>query len=146
MLKIADVLGAVVALAFYISAIVVFVMRLLGKPEAGRTVGYFELLLGVPLLYLLARGPALQRPALYYVQIGCMLAWLLAESLLDYILRIDFRNVRWMVISYVVLFFAGMGGMLGVAANAGRGWSLAAVVLFLIMAVLTFVQRRVTGM
>jgi hypothetical protein len=75
-----------------------------------------------------------------------MLAWLIVEALMDYILKIDFRNIRWMVISYVVLFFAGAGGMLGVAANAGRGWSISAIILFLIMAVLTFVQRLVTGM
>jgi len=35
--------------------------------------------------------------------------------------------------------------MLGIAANAGRGWSIAAIVLFLVMAVLTFIQRAVTG-
>jgi len=68
------------------------------------------------------------------------------ELLLDYILKIDFRNVGWMVISYVVLFFAGTGGMLGVAANAGRGWTILAVILFLVMAALAFIQRAVTGM
>jgi hypothetical protein len=51
-----------------------------------------------------------------------------------------------MVISYVILFFAGTGGMLGVAANAGRGWAISAIILFLIMAALAFVQRTVTGM
>jgi hypothetical protein len=51
-----------------------------------------------------------------------------------------------MVISYVVLFFAGTGGMLGVARNAGRGWSILGIILFLIMAILAFVQRAVTGM
>ena len=75
-----------------------------------------------------------------------MLAWLVVEVLLDYILKIDFCNARWMVISYVVLFFAGTGGMLGVAANAGRGWGVLAIILFLTMAVLTFVQRAATGM
>jgi len=75
-----------------------------------------------------------------------MLVWLLVELLLDYILKIDFRNVGWMVISYVVLFFAGTGGMLGVAANAGRGWTILAVILFLVMAALAFIQRAVTGM
>jgi len=98
------------------------------------------------MIFLLLKAPQLERPALYYIQIGCMLAWLLVEALLDYILKVDFRNVRWMVISYVVLFFAGTGGMLGVASNAGRGWSISAIVLFLIMAVLTFVQRAITGM
>lgn len=146
MLEKMNLLGAVVAIAFYVSAILVFVFRLMGKPEFGRSIGYFEFLLAIPLIYLLIQAPQFNRPVLYSIQIGCMLAWLLVEALLDYILKIDFRNVRWIVISYVVLFFAGTGGMLGVAANAGRGWSIPAIVLFLIMAVLTFVQRAVTGM
>jgi hypothetical protein len=141
-----DLLGAVVAIAFYVSAILVFSFRLLGKPQVGVWIGYFEFLLAIPMIFLLMKAPQLERPALYYIQISCMLAWLLVEALLDYILKIDFRNVRWMVISYVVLFFAGTGGMLGVASNAGRGWSIPAIVLFLIMTVLTFIQRAVTGM
>ncbi len=141
-----DLLGAVVAIAFYVSAILVFSFRLLGKPQYGIWIGYFEFLLAIPMVFLLLKAPQLERPVLYYIQIGCMLSWLLVEALLDYILKIDFRNIRWIVISYVVLFFAGTGGMLGVASNAGREWSISAIVLFLIMAVLTFVQRAVTGM
>jgi hypothetical protein len=131
---------------FYVSAILVFIFRLLGKPQYGHWIGYFEFLLLIPLGYLLITAPELERPALYYIQISLMIAWLVVELLLDYILKIDFRQVRWMVISYVVLFFAGAGGMIGVAANAGRGWSILAVILFLVMAVLAFVQRAVTGM
>jgi hypothetical protein len=141
-----NLLGAMVAIAFFVSASLVFISRLLGKPQYGHWIGYFEFLLAVPLTWLLVKAPALHRPALYYIQIGCMLAWLLVEALLDYIFKIDFRSVRWMVISYVVLFFAGAGGLLGLAANAGRGWSIPAIILFLVMAVLTFVQRSVTGM
>lgn len=146
MLESTNLLGAVVAVAFYVSAILVFIFRLFGRPQFEHWIGYFEFLLAIPLIFLLLTAPQLERPALYYIQIGCMLAWLVVEALLDYILKVDFRKVRWMVISYVVLFFAGTGGMLGVAANAGRGWSISAIILFLIMAVLTFVQRRVTGM
>jgi hypothetical protein len=141
-----NLLGAAVAIAFYVSASLVFTFRLLGRPQYERWLGYFEFMLAIPLIYLLLNAPALHRPALYYIQIGCMLAWLVVEVLLDYVLKVDFRNVRWMVISYVVLFFAGAGGMLGVAANAGRAWSIPADILFLVMAVLTFVQRRVTGL
>ena len=146
MLETMNLLGAIVAVAFYISAILVFIFRILSKPRFGHWIGYVELLLAIPLVYLLVNAPQLERPALYYLQIGLMLAWLLVEALFDYILKLDFRKVRWMVISYVVLFFAGTGGMLGVAANAGRGWTIAAGILFLLMAVLAFVQRAVTGM
>ncbi len=145
MLELTNILGAIVAVAFYLSAILVFVFRLLRKPGVEHWIGYFEFLLAIPLIYLLITAPQLGHPALYYVQIGCMLAWLVVEAILDYILKIDFRRVKWMVIGYVVLFFAGAGGMLGVAANAGRGWAIPAILLFLVMAVLTFVQRAVTG-
>jgi hypothetical protein len=40
---------------------------------------------------------------------------------------------------------AGAGWMLGVAEQAGRSWSIASIILFLIMAILTFLQRAVTG-
>jgi hypothetical protein len=146
MLEKTNLLGAITAIAFFVSAILVFTFRLLGKPQYGQWIGYFEFLLAAPLIFLLVKAPQLERPTLYYIQIGCMLAWLVLEALLDYILKVDFRNVRWIVISYVVLFFAGTGGMLGVASNAGRGWSIPAIILFLIMAVLTFVQRAITGM
>ena len=141
-----NLIGAITAIAFFVSASLVFIFRLLGRPQFGHWIGYFEFLLAVPLIYLLIQAPQLERPALYYIQVACMLAWLGVEALLDYILKVDFRQVRWMVISYVVLFFAGAGGLLGVATNAGRSWSLTAIILFLIMAVLTFVQRAVTGM
>ncbi len=146
MLEKTNLLGAVVAVAFFMSASLVFIFRLLGKPQYGRWMGYLEFLLAIPLVYLLLTAPQLQRSALYYIQIGSMLVWLVIEASLDYILKVDFRNVRWMVISYVVLFFAGTGGLLGVAANAGRGWSISAIILFLIMAVLTFAQRAITGL
>ncbi len=146
MLRETNLLGAVVAIALYGSAILVFSFRLLGKWQYGYWIGYFEFLLAIPLIFLLFKAPQLERPVLYYIQIGCMLAWLVAEALLDYILKIDFRNVQWIVISYVVLFFTGTGGMLGVASNAGRKWSILTIILFLIMAILAFVQRAVTGM
>ena len=146
MLITTNLLGALVAVVFYTSAIFVFIFRLLDKPQVEYWIGFAELLLALPLVYLLLTARHLDRPALYYVQIGLMLLWLLVELLLDYILLIDFRSVQWMVISYVVLFFAGTGGMLGVARNAGRGWTILAVSLFLVMAALAFIQRAVTGM
>lgn len=141
-----NTLGASVAVTFFISAILVFTFRLVGMPQVGHWIGYLEFLLAVPLIYLLFSAPQLHRPTIYYIQIGCMLAWLIVEALLDYILKINFRNTNWMVISYVVLFFAGSGGLLGVAAHASRNWRITAIILFLVMAVLTFVQRVVTGL
>jgi len=141
-----NLIGAVTAIAFFVSASLVFVFRLLGRPRAGYWLGIFELLLAIPLLYLLLKAPSEGRPMLYYIQLIAILIWLVVELLLDYVLKIEFRQVRWMVIMYVVLFFAGAGGLLGIASNAGTTAKIFAIILFLVMAVLTFVQRKVTGM
>lgn len=146
MLERTNQLGAIITIAFYISAILVFVFRLAGKPKYGLWMGYFEFLLAIPLIYLLLQAPKLNRPTLYFIQIGCILAWLIVSALLDYIFKIQFRSVQWMVISYVILFFAGSGGLLGITANAGKLWFIPALILFFVMAILTFVQRGVTGM
>ena len=98
-----------------------------------------------PLAYLLIKAPEFNRPILYYVQILVMLLWLIALFLIDYIFKVDFRKTQWMVISYVVFAFAGMGGMIGIAAEAGRSWMVSAIILFFITLVLAFVQRAVTG-
>lgn len=141
-----NLIGAITAIVFFVSAILVFISRLVGNPQYGHWIGYFEFALAIPLIFLLFKAPADHRPVLYYIQIGVMLLWLVVEFLLDYLLKIDFRHIRWMVIAYVVLFFAGAGGLLGIASNAGKGWSIAAIILFLLMAALTFIQRAVTGM
>ncbi len=146
MLERANLAGALVAVAMYVLCIVVFVTRLAGRPGLGHAAGWAQFALAVPLVVLLVLAPRLGRPWLYYLQVGLMLAFLVVEFVVDYALHADFRGTRAVVIPYVMLFFAGTGGMLGVAALAGRGWIIAAGILFLASAVLAFVQRGVTGM
>ena len=51
-----------------------------------------------------------------------------------------------MVIPYVMIFFAATGGLLGVAFEAReQSWSISALVLYLLLAILAFVQRAITG-
>ena len=101
--------------------------------------------MAIPLLYLPIKAPAYIRSFLYYGQLGSMLLWLVLLFLVDYVFEVDFRQTRWMVISHVMLYFAGAGGMSGIAAEAGRGWTTSAIILFLVAAVLAFVQRAVPG-
>jgi len=113
--------------------------------KPGHWVGIPLLLMVFPLGYLLIIAPGLQRPALYYIQIGMMILWIVLLFFVDYVFKLDFRQTRWMVISYVVMYFAGSGGMLGVTALAGRTWMFSGIILFLASVILAFVQRGVTG-
>jgi len=104
------------------------------------------LLTFIPIVFLLLNANELQRPTIYYIQLGLMLAFIVVEFLLDYLFKVNFRNTRWMVITYVTLFFAATGGMIGIASLSGKIYSVIAIILFLIMIFLAFYQRVKTGM
>ena len=140
-----DLLGAVVAHVIFISSISTFSARMLFKTQPGHWIGIPILLMVFPLIYLLVVAPKFNRPILYYIQIVVMIIFLILLFLVDYIFKYDFRQTQWMVISFVMLYFAGMGGMIGVASLAGRGWTISSIILFFIAGVLAFVQRFVTG-
>ncbi|MGD2027706.1 MAG: hypothetical protein PVI99_07805 [Anaerolineales bacterium] len=141
----ANITGAILALWIYVFSIVVFIARLIEKPKLERWGGILTFLSGIPLLVLLLTAHKYDRTVLYYIQIGFMLLWIVVAILVDYIIKLEFRDNLRLVIAYVVLFFAGTGGMLGVASLAGTGWMTAALVLFFIMAGLAFYQRAKTG-
>jgi hypothetical protein len=140
-----NLLGAVVAHIIFISSILTFSARMLFGLSAGHWVGIPILLMAFPLVYLLSKAPELERPRLYYIQIVIMLVFLIVLFLVDYVFQYNFRQTQWMVISFVVLYFAGMGGMLGIASLAGKRWTISAVLLFFVAAILAFVQRAITG-
>lgn len=140
-----NLIGAITAQVIYVAIILIFAARLMNKSRLEYILGWVFMLTAVPLIYLLITAPTHDRPALYYVQIVLMLMFIAAELLLDYVLKIPFREIQWMTVSYVTLFFAATGGMIGAASHAGRGWTVSSVILFLIMAALAFLQRAVTG-
>jgi hypothetical protein len=140
-----NLIGAVTAQIIFISSIITFSSRMIFKITPGHWVGTPLILMVFPLGYLLARAPEANRPILYYIQAGLMLIFIILLFLVDYIFKYDFRETQWMVISFVVLYFSAMGGMIGIASLAGRTWMISSIVLFLIAAILAFVQRAVTG-
>ncbi len=138
--------GAILANVINISIISIFIARLLGEPEVGHWIGSIIEFSIIPLVYLLYSARSLNRIRIYYVQIGFMTAFIVVEFLVDWFPKIEFRDNLLIVIPYVMLFFGATGGMIGVASLAGKRWAVVTIASFLIMAVLAFVQRQVTGM
>jgi len=104
------------------------------------------MLTAIPIVYLIFSSTNFERPTFYYIQLGLMLGFIIVELFLDYVLKVDFRQTRWIVISYVTMFFASTGGMIGIASQAGKYWTILAIILFLIMTALAFIQRAKTGL
>lgn len=145
MLERLNLIGALTAHVVFISSIITFSSRMIFKIGPGHWVGTPLLLMVFPLGYLLFTAPGANRSFLYYIQVGLMLLFIIVLFFVDYVFKYDFRQTQWMVISFVVFYFAGMGGMIGVASLAGRGWTISSIILFIIAAILSFVKRAVTG-
>jgi hypothetical protein len=141
-----DLLGAGVALLIYVSSIVVFAARIMFDLQPGHWIGVPFLLMALPLGFLIYKAPSVERPLLYYIQVGLMLASVVVLFFLDYVSGVDWRDTRWIVVSFVTVYFAGLGGMIGVASQAGPAWTVVAVILFFATAIMAFVQRAVTGL
>lgn len=137
--------GAATGLAWYLSCVLVFLVRLAGRAGGDRAVGIAQMFFVLPLALLLVTAPRLSRSALFYVQTALLLAFVAFEGVADTILRMDFRAAKGTLIGYGVFFFAASGGMLGVIALAGQTWLLAGVAAFLAAAGLAFAQRAATG-
>ena len=141
-----DIFGAILANLINVSAILIFIFRLVVQPTIGHWVGIIIQLSVFPLIYLLYTAKQLNRRRIYYIWVGLMIVFIIVEFLVDWYPKIDFRDNLTIVIPYVMLFFGATGGMIGVASLAGKQWSLITVITFLIMFVLAFVQRQITGM
>jgi hypothetical protein len=138
--------GAITANVINISTILIFVARLLEKPEIGHWIGIIIQFTIIPLFYLLYAARSLNRARIYYIQVSLMVVFIIVEFLVDWYPKIEFRNNLLIVIPYVMLFFGATGGMIGVASLAGKRWTVVTVLSFLIMFVLAFIQRQITGM
>ena len=144
--RIANLIGAITANVYMFLIIAMFAARILGWLEIGRWVGIASSLVLIPLIYLFIVGFKTDRRMSYFVWLTLMILFTLFELIVDDILKVDFRSVQRAVVPYVMFFFAATGGMIGVAAQAGKPWSIVTSVVFLIMAVLAFVQRGITGL
>jgi len=141
-----DLLGGILAILTYTLVTSLLLARLGGHENLERGFGIILILLIVPLTYLIIAAFSLDRPRIYILQVGLMILFLTVELALDYVFEVPFRTVKWQTIAYVMLFFGATGGMIGVASLAGRAWSAAAIIGFLVMGGVSFLQRHITGL
>jgi peptidoglycan/LPS O-acetylase OafA/YrhL len=146
LVRTADLIGAITANIYFLLIISVFAMRLAGHPEVGRWVGLASFLVVIPLIWLFITAFHTNRSLIYFLWLSLMILFLSGELLIDYILKLEFRSVRWATVLYVIIFFGATGGMIGIVGQAGKWWTGATVFTFLVMAIMAFVQRAKTGL
>jgi hypothetical protein len=140
-----DLVGAITTNVYMLLIIAMFAARISGQSTVGRWIGITSTLVIFPLIYLFIAGRS-DKPVIYFVWLGLMIAFALFELVADQILKIDLRSSLRTIVPYVMFFFAATGGMIGVAGQAGKAWTIGTSIVFLVMAVMAFVQRKVTGL
>ena len=65
-----NLLGFIMADAYFFTCILLFISRLVHRPEIGHWIGIFQILFAPLLVYLLFTAPGLHRPRLHHIQVG----------------------------------------------------------------------------
>ena len=119
----------------------IFISRIYNKRRIEYWLGIFFIFTIIPLIFLLVEAITFERSLLYFIQIILMIAFIILELILDYIIKPDFREKKKTLIPYITLFYASTGGMIGVAGQSGKTWSIITINTFLLMVIFSLIMH-----
>lgn len=140
-----NLLGSVIANINNILLIFLFLARIYKYPKFEYWLGVVFLLSIVPLTYMLIKAVESKRAIIYFVQLSLMIGFIVVEFLLDYLLKLDFRQNQNYVIPFLILFYASLGGMIGIASQSGKQWTVITVITFLLMTIISLIMHFKTN-
>lgn len=140
-----NLLGSVIANTNNILLIFLFLARIYKYPKVEYWLGVVFLLSIVPLTYMLIKAVESKKTMIYFVQISLMIGFIVVEFLLDYLLKLDFRQNQNYVIPFLILFYASLGGMIGIASHSGKQWTVITVITFLLMTIISLIMHFKTN-
>ena len=138
-----NLLGAIIANVNNVLMISIFISRIYNYQRIEYFLGIVFMV--IPLMWMFVKAVEMSQPFIHMLQLGLMICFIIVELILDYILKLEFRQNQSIVIPYVTLFYASFGGMIGIASPSGKHWMLITIITFLIMVALSFVMHFKTG-
>jgi hypothetical protein len=98
---------------------IMFVFRARDKVRIGNGFGWISVTLGIPLIAVIVINALGMRPWWTIVLPTLMVTYDLAEFLLDFVLKFDFRHSHW-IGPYLGLYYLALMGMIGYSFTIGR--------------------------
>ena len=141
-----SLIGAITANTYMVLIIAMFFARIFDQIEVAKQIGFVSFFVIIPLVFLFVSGLQTNRHLVYFIWLSLMILFVIFELIIDHILALNFRDVQWATMLYVMFFFGATGGMIGIASLAGRRWLIISSLVFLVMFALAFVQRSITGL
>ncbi len=133
MSKLMDVIFICSSVIFSISVSVLYIAFKLGNMVLGQVCGAIVLSLIIPFTITLLgymKEKAEKRTIMSHVFI---LFYLFLELLLDYILKIPFREILAIHVPYIIVFYTAMFSMIGVSFDKNRKMGFVVTITFLIL-------------
>jgi hypothetical protein len=117
-----DLVFVLTAIAFNLLIVGIFVAQKNGWAKPAKVFGNLWLLLTVPFAVVFARYLTEGKRLGIMVSFGLVFLYFLVEFLLDYVLKIDFRQ-KWITHApYIVLEYAALFSLIGIAFDINRTW------------------------
>jgi hypothetical protein len=131
--KLIDFIFVYSSIVFNISVSALYVATKLGDVTLVLIFGGFTISLMVPFTITLLGHLREKAPRRTIISNGIILFYLFLELLLDYILRIPFREMLEIHVAYIIVFYAALFSMISVSFGKNKKMGYAVVVTFLIL-------------
>lgn len=125
-----DLVFVLCAVIFHILIIGIYITSRYDRVKLRTTFGKITIGLGIPLLAVLASYALEGRPLRVLIYLAVILLYLIVELLLDFILKIEFREKPILHIPYIVLFYFACFSFIAISFTISNGWGYAVSVSF----------------
>ena len=121
-ISIYDLVFVLTAIAFNLLIAGIFVAQKKGRPELVKTFGIAWLLLAIPLAIVFVQYLVKGRDLWIMICFGSVFLYMFLELLLDYILRIEFRQKPITHVPYIIMEYIALFSLIGISTAIDRTW------------------------
>lgn len=139
-----DLLVVVIANVLNLILTLIFLNRVFGRAEWEPWLGYGTLVMAIPLAAIAIANLAGGRSWAFWLLPLVMVAYLVVEFLLDYLLKLDFRHTA-LLGPYLLIYYLGLFAMIGYAFMVGRSFGFITLVTYFINLAATFFSYARVG-
>jgi hypothetical protein len=132
-LTIFDLLFVLSAVAFNLLIAAIFIAQKLGKDKVVKTFGILWLWLLIPLALVFVVYWQAGKEARILLYFGLIFLYMLAELLLDYVFKIDFRSKAITHVPYIILEYIALFSLIAIAFDIDQRWGMIVSICFWIL-------------
>ena len=128
-----DLLFVLSAVAFNLLIAAIFVAQKLGQDKLVKTFGILWLLLIIPLALVFVSYWQAGKEAQVLLYLVLIFLYMLAELLLDYVFKIDFRSKSITHVPYIILEYIALFSLIAIAFDIDQRWGIVISICFWIL-------------